>query len=84
MDGRETPKASFIPAQGIWGVALGWYESDLRPEGGAPHRTDYRPQRVRKEYIWNDIGKAFNANDTAGSDEFCLVPELVLYPGRLA
>ena len=71
VTGAETPRVSFIPAQGN---APGWYESGLRPESHAPHPTACRPNQVQKEYIRTDIQKALNSHEIAGFDEFCLAP----------
>ena len=65
---------SVTQLQWQWGVALGWYESGLRPESRAPHPTVYRPKQVQKEYIRTDIEKALNSHEIAGFDEFCLAP----------
>jgi hypothetical protein len=43
-------------------LPLGWYESGLWPESGAPHPTDDRPKQVRREYLRNDIEKALNSH----------------------
>ena len=76
VTGAETPRVSFIPAQGN---APGWYESGLRPESHAPHPTACRPNQIQKEYIRTDIQKALNSHEIAGFDEFCLAPGQACY-----